>query len=328
MPATAEVARLDDATVAALLPRRDPRGHKGDNGRLVCLCGSLDYVGAALLCALAGVRAGAGLVVLAVPSSLQPLVAGRVAEAVTMGLPEISAGEGGPSGGVAGEGRPARGAPQIDVEAALGTILEGRVEALVCGPGLREGRDTAALLTLLLGRAAATPVVLDGGALNLLSRSGEWWRGLRAPAVLTPHPGEFARLSGSAVGDDDVERAQRCREAARRFGAVVVLKGANTVIGAPDGRLAVAPFANAALATAGTGDVLAGTIGALLAQGVAAFDAARAGVYLHAAAAAQLSERLGDAGLAASDLPFEIALARARLARGQAGVGRVGFAHR
>ena len=319
MPVTAEIARLDDPTVAALLPRRDPRGHKGSNGRLVCLCGSLDYLGAALLCALAGVRAGAGLVVLAVPASLQPLVAGRVAEAVTMGLPETAGGESGPS---------ASEATEIDVEAALTSVLERGAQALVCGPGLREGRDMTALLTLLLGRVAGMPVVLDGGALNMLSRSGEWWRGLRAEAVLTPHPGEFGRLTGAVVGDDDDERAQRCREAARRFGAVVVLKGANAVVGAPDGRLAVAPFANAALATAGTGDVLAGTIGALLAQGVAPFAAAQVGVYLHGAAAGQLSERLGDAGLAASDLPLEIAVARARLARLHAGIGRVGFARR
>ena len=149
-------------------------------------------------------------------------------------------------------------------------------------------------------------------------------------AVLTPHPGEFARLTGASVADDDGERAARALEAAEQFGQVVVLKGAGTVIAAPDGRLARAPFVNAALASAGTGDVLAGTVAALLAQGVAPFEAACGGVYLHGSAAARISDRLGVSGLLASDLPLEIAYARHRLARlrDRPGSGRVGFTRR
>lgn len=310
MPGAAEARPLDDAAVAALLPPRDPRSHKGSHGRLLCLCGSLEYLGAALLTCLAAVRAGAGLVQLAVPASLQPLVAGRVPEAITLGLPEARGGE-------------------IDVEPAVTAMLQHAPRALVAGPGLRETRDVATLLAVLLGRAGRLPVVLDGGALNLLSRSGEWWRAVHSEAVITPHPGEFERLTGEPVSEDDDKRAERCAAAAHRFGMVVVLKGANTVVAAPDGRLARSPFANAALATAGTGDVLAGTIGALLAQGSAAFDAACAGVYLHGAAAEHTSERLGDAGLAASDLPLEIALQRRRLARlRENAAGRVGFSRR
>jgi NAD(P)H-hydrate epimerase len=131
--------------------------------------------------------------------------------------------------------------------------------------------------------------------------------------VLTPHPGEFERLTGSPVSTSDQERRERCQAAARRFGQVVVLKGAHTVIAAPDERVAVASFEVAALATAGTGDVLAGLIGALLAQGVQPFEAACLGVYLHGRAGERLSWRLGDAGLVASDLPFEVALARHEL---------------
>jgi hydroxyethylthiazole kinase-like uncharacterized protein yjeF len=147
---------------------------------------------------------------------------------------------------------------------------------------------------------------------------------------VTPHPGEFARLTGSEVADDDGERAVAARAAAARFGQVVVLKGAGTVVAAPDGRVARAPFVNPALSTAGTGDVLAGTIGALLAQVVAPFEAAALAVYLHGAAAGRIRERLGDAGMLASDLPLEIAHVRHRLTqlRDRPGLGKVGFSRR
>ncbi|MDP8904773.1 MAG: NAD(P)H-hydrate dehydratase [Chloroflexota bacterium] len=311
MAEAADALALDDAACAALVPARDARGHKGSNGRLVCLSGSLEYAGAALLSALAAVRAGAGLVVLAVPESIQPVIAGRVVEAVTLGLPETSPGV-------------------FDVEASRDRLTGQPAQALLAGPGLRESEEAGELLLHLLRDRPAIPFVLDGGALNLLSRSGEWWTDATAPCVLTPHPREFERLTGAAVRDDDAERSTRCVEAARRFGQVVVLKGANTVIAAPDGRLARAPFANAALATAGTGDVLGGTIGALLAQGMRPFEAACLGVYLHGAAGERISQQVGDAGLAASDLPLEIALQRRRLAalRERDAAGRVGFGRR
>jgi ADP-dependent NAD(P)H-hydrate dehydratase / NAD(P)H-hydrate epimerase len=300
--AKAEPAVLDEAHCASLLPARSPRAHKGSHGTLVCVAGSLDYAGAALLCGLAGARAGAGLVALAVPGALQPLLAGRVPELVTLGLPD----------GVAG---------------ALALIAARRPSAVVVGPGLAE-TDAEGSLVLALAERPAPPIVLDGGALNLLSRSGEWWHRASAPMVLTPHPGEFGRLTGRSVSDADDERAARCAEAAARFGAVVVLKGARTVVGAADGRLARASFENPALATAGTGDVLAGTIGALLAQGLAPFDAACLGVYLHGAAGERVSERVGDAGLLASDLPLEVAAVRRHLAAVGARRPALGFARR
>jgi ADP-dependent NAD(P)H-hydrate dehydratase / NAD(P)H-hydrate epimerase len=316
----AEPQLLDDAACAAWLPIRPPRGHKGSNGRLVCVCGSLDYAGAALLSVSAAARAGTGLVTLAVPASLQPIVAGRVPEVVTLGLPE--------------------GDDGIDVDEALGLIAAREPTALLVGPGLRETADYGRLLTRLLagegdpgeatGDASGAPMVVDGGALSMLARAGSWWTDVRRACVLTPHPGEFARLTGAPVGDDDDERTARAKEAAARFGHVVVLKGAGTVIADPDGRLARAPFVNPALSTAGTGDVLAGTIGALLAQGVAPFEAAALGVYLHGAAADRTRERLGDSGLLASDLPFEIAVVRHRLAqlRDRPNAGRVGISRR
>jgi len=285
-----EVDLLDDDAIAGLLPERDPRGHKGTHGRLLVVAGSLDYLGAALLASLAAARAGAGLVRLAVPASLQPLVAGRVLEIITLGLPEAD---------TPGE---------VDAERALARLL-----------GLRAGRPTVDLVQGLLALPGAGPCVVDAEALNSLAGTAGWPRRVRRPCVLTPHVGEFGRLwpdraTMDLVRDDDA-RAEAASSAARACRQVVVLKGARTVIASGSGSVARAPFENPALATGGTGDVLSGTIGALLAQGLAPFDAARAGVYLHGVAGDSIREHLGDAGLLASDLPEEVARARKRLAR-------------
>jgi hydroxyethylthiazole kinase-like uncharacterized protein yjeF len=297
---------LDDMAVMALLPDRPVRGHKGRFGRLLVIAGSLDYAGAALLVCRAAGRAGAGLVTLAVPESLQPLFAAKVVEATTMPLPEDDVEE-------------------VDPEPALARILDHEHDAIVLGPGLRPGLATTELVRELLmvrGDSPPGPLVLDAEALRSMATMGDWWTGMTGAAVLTPHAGEFARLragsgsepdgDGDLINDDDA-RASSASEAAQAWGQVVVLKGARTVIAAPDGKLSVAPFENPALATGGTGDVLTGAIGALLAQGVPAFDAARIGVYLHGLAGDSVRERLGDAGLLASDLPEEMARARKRL---------------
>ena len=324
------VVELDEATCAALLPARPPRSHKGTYGALLVVAGSLDYAGAALLVARAAGRAGAGLVTLAVPASLQPLFAGRVLEATTIGLPETE---------VAGE---------LDPDAALERILDFDHDAVVLGPGLRPGLATVEFVERLLAvaaqtpdgegaRPAAAPAVLDAEALNSLATLPRWWERVARPAVLTPHPGEFQRLrageaepTGSAAavpGPDDAGRAREAASAAGQWGQTVVLKGARTVVAAVDGRFARAPFENPALSSAGTGDVLAGVIGSLLAQGLGPYDAARLGVYLHGLAGEAVRERLGDAGLLASDLLDELPLARRRLAlvRERLGGRAIGF---
>jgi hydroxyethylthiazole kinase-like uncharacterized protein yjeF len=313
--------RLDDRLAAALLPLRPARGHKGTFGKVLVVAGSLDYAGAALLVCRAAGRAGAGLVTLAVPESLQPLFAAKVVEATTMPLVEDAVEE-------------------VDTEPALARILDHDHDALVIGPGLRPSLATGDLVRGVLGPAAgedACAAVVDAEALRSLASEDGWWEGVRRSVVLTPHAGEFARLraasgiSPGAEGDlnaDDEARCEAAADAATTWGQVVVLKGAHTVIAAPDGRLAVAPFENPGLATGGTGDVLAGTIGALLAQGLAPFDAARLGVHLHGMAGEAVRIRVGDAGLLAGDLPLEIALARRRLAADaerRAGGGGVGF---
>jgi hydroxyethylthiazole kinase-like uncharacterized protein yjeF len=299
--------RLDDESMARLLPLREARGHKGTFGKLLVIAGSLDYAGAALLVCRAAGRAGAGLVTLAVPESLQPLFAAKVVEATTMALPEDDVEE-------------------VDPEPALAKVLDHEHDAIVIGPGLRPSLATADLLRLILTapeEAAGPPAVLDAEALRTLAAADGWWTSVNRPCVLTPHAGEFARLrAGSGHGPaedgdlnaDDGARARAASAAATEWGQVVVLKGANTVVAAPDGSVAVASFENPAMASGGTGDVLAGTIGALLAQGMAPYDAARLGVYLHGLAGEAVRERIGDAGLLAGDLPEAIPTARKRLA--------------
>jgi hydroxyethylthiazole kinase-like uncharacterized protein yjeF len=305
---TPGTTKLDDESMARLLPERAKRGHKGTFGKVLVIAGSLDYAGAALLVCRASGRAGAGLVTLAVPESLQPLFASKVVEATTMALPEDDVEE-------------------VDPEPALAKILDNEHDALVIGPGLRPSLATADLLRLLLTapeEPSSPPVVLDAEALRTLASADEWWTGVTRPCVLTPHAGEFARLragsghepaSDGDLNDDDEARATAASAAAVEWRQVVVLKGANTVIAGPDGSVAVAPFENPAMATGGTGDVLAGTIGALLAQGLAPYDAARLGVYLHGLAGEAVRDRLGDAGLLAGDLPEALPIVRKRLAQ-------------
>jgi ADP-dependent NAD(P)H-hydrate dehydratase / NAD(P)H-hydrate epimerase len=214
----------------------------------------------------------------------------------------------------------------------------------VLGPGLRPGLATTELVRMLLHApgddVAPAPMVLDAEALRSMATMGEWWTGTLRPCVLTPHPGEFERLragagveagsDGDVSGDDDARRAAALA-AAQAWGQVVVLKGAKTVIAEPDGTVTVAPFENPGLATGGTGDVLSGVIGGLLAQGVEPGPAARLGVFLHGTAGDLIRERFGDAGLLASDLPDAVPLVRKRLAaiaeRAKSGK-RIGFAVR
>src|SRR3954470_2643232 len=174
---------LDDESMARLVPERGKRGHKGAFGKLLVIAGSLDYAGAALLVCRAAARAGAGLVTLAVPESLQPLFAAKVVEATTMALPEDDVEE-------------------VDPEPAIARILDHDHDAIVLGPGLRPGLATAELVRMLLQAPEhepdPAPLVLDAEALRSMATMGEWWGGSLRPCVLTPHPGEFQRLRAGA----------------------------------------------------------------------------------------------------------------------------------
>ncbi len=230
--------KLDDDIAAGLIPERSARGHKGSFGKLLVIAGSLDYAGAALLVCRAAGRSGVGLVTLAVPESLQPLFAAKVVEATTMALPEDDVEE-------------------VDPEPALARILDHEHDAIVVGPGLRPGLATAELVRMLLRPAEtdSAPLVLDAEALRSMATMDGWWEGDRRAAVLTPHAGEFARLRAGSGGHetddgdlaaDDAARLAAALDAAATWGSVVVLKGARTVIAAPDGSAAIAPFENPA----------------------------------------------------------------------------------
>ena len=276
----------DDKLVASLLPPRPLESHKGTYGRLLVVGGSRGYVGAPVLACSSAYRTGAGLVTLASPAGVYPLAAAQMAESTYLPLEETP-----------------RGQTAVSNAAAVRQAVDS-AGAAVLGPGLGQSEAVREFIqqTLLVEPPVSSRLVLDADALNALAQTYGWWGHLRARAVLTPHPGELARLLRCSVAEVQEDRVAIARHAAQTWGQVVTLKGAYTVAASPDGRACVSPFANPALASAGTGDVLAGIVGGLLAQGLAPYDAAVAGVYLHGSAGERVRAELGDAGLIASDL--------------------------
>lgn len=273
------------SAVAARLPARSVTAHKGTFGTALLVAGCKNYVGAAMLSATSAARAGTGLVTLAVPQTIYPIVAARLAEATYLPLRET-------------DGYLAPAAAQ-QVIASM-----GRATALLVGPGLGNTVSTGKFLEALLidGANKLPPLVLDADALNILAASSGWWELLPANSILTPHPGEMARLMDSTVARVQADRLMVAAEMAAQWNQVVVLKGAHTVIASPQGRVMVLPFANPALAKGGSGDVLAGLITALSAQRLPAFEAAVAGAYLHGLAGELAADELGAAGVLAGDL--------------------------
>jgi hydroxyethylthiazole kinase-like uncharacterized protein yjeF len=277
------------APEAVLLPERPPQAHKGTFGTVVVLAGSLGFTGAAYLASTAAARTGAGLVRLLVADTIYPILAAKCTEVMATPVPEV--------------------APGAVGHAAYDSVLRqmSAAEAGVVGPGL--GRDTSTWRLILdLALHATCPLVLDADALNALADAARKKTRIGKNRVLTPHPGEMARLLGKTTEAVNADRPGAARKAAKDWGAVVVLKGARTVVAHPDGRISEDPHEVPALASGGTGDVLAGVIGALIAQGSDPFAAAVTGVYIHAAAGRRIAQRLGDSGLLASDLLPEIPL--------------------
>ena len=265
------------------LPERPADSHKGTFGRAMIVAGSRNFLGAAHLAATAAGRVGAGLVTIAIPESLVSSVAPSAIEPTFLPLPESGAG--------------------IVSANAAGMILDSLdgYSGLLVGCGLGQANETRRMVgRLLLSGAELPSTVVDADGLNALSRMiPEWREHWPSRAILTPHPGEMARLTGEST---ESSRLDSALEAAASWNKTVVLKGANTVIAHPDGSAMLSPFANPALATAGTGDVLAGAIAGLLAQGASLEDASQLGVYLHALAGERVSKELGDTGVLASDL--------------------------
>jgi NAD(P)H-hydrate epimerase len=306
---------VDAAAVRARLPVRAPGAHKGTFGKLLIVAGSVNYTGAPALSAEAAYRAGAGLVTVATPPDVASVVGAHLLEATYLLAPHDL------------------GVIAADAAAMLSASIP-RFDALLVGPGLGRERTTGSLIERLFQAGSdrsrrramgfqpntatgdadsATPLpptVVDADGLFLLASIDGWWRRLPPAVVLTPHPGEMARLTGLTIDAVEADRwGVAARHAALR-NAVVALKGAHTVIAEPGGQLAVLPFKTPALAKAGTGDVLAGVIAGLLAQGVSAFDAALAGAYAHGLAGRWLGDERGARGVSASDVA-RVGIARA-----------------
>lgn len=286
---------VDAEGVKARLPVRDANTHKGSFGHVLVIAGSHGKSGAAALSGLGALRGGAGLVtVCSRPDAL--------AEAQAH-APELM--------GIALEGTErALGASDLP---ALLAAAEGKA-ALVIGPGIPRGAETPSVLASLLARVKA-PMVLDADALNALAENRAGPDAHAGAVILTPHPGEMARLMGTTTAEVQRRRPALARELAASTGAVVVLKGARTLIASPDGSLFINPTGNPGMATGGTGDVLSGLVAALLGQGLTALDAAIVGVWAHGRAGDLMVPRTGEMGLIASDLLTGLGLAWAELGR-------------
>lgn len=299
--AAASAGAITERWLADHLPARAARAHKGDFGRVLVVAGSLEYAGAAVLTALGAMRAGAGLVTVATAGSVQARLAGSAPEVTWMLLDEDAPGLIGPGGW-----------RHVAAEAAT-------YDAVVIGPGLGRLPATQRRARGFVTGLQRTPAVVDADGLNALAAEPRWWRDVRASLVLTPHPGEFARLTGSAApaADDDAGRREAAATAAVRWNHVVALKGARTIVAAPDGAVLESTVAIPSLATAGSGDVLAGAIGAYLAAGLAPLDAAACGVGIHSAAGVLAGQRIGEAGTLATDIAALLPEAR-RIVTGRA----------
>lgn len=297
------VTEITHRWVAERLPARPDRAHKGTFGRVLVVAGSIDYPGAPLLAALGAMRAGAGLARVAAAESVAARLAASMPEVTWMSLDEEAPGLIAPAGW-----------RRVTSEAP------GH-HAVVIGPGLGRQPATQRRTRQLLA-ALRVPAVVDADGLNALAAERRWWQALGAASlVLTPHPVEFSRLSGAAApdGDDDPARAAAAAEGAGQWGQVVVLKGAATVVAHPDGTIARSRIATPALATAGSGDVLAGAIAAFIAGGLAPFDAAACGVAVHATAGVLAAERIGRTGVMATDIARLLPAAITRLRDDPAG---------
>jgi hydroxyethylthiazole kinase-like uncharacterized protein yjeF len=280
---------LDEATVSRLLPRRAPTAHKGTAGHLLAIAGSVGKTGAGLLAARAALRSGAGMATITTTAAAQSAFDAKVVAEMTTCY---------------AQGEDADGNSFADLLAQA-----AKMKSVVLGPGIPTGEGMAALVRRLVAELPL-PMVVDADALNLLGvEVAGVVRKAVAPRVLTPHPGEMARLCGCSTEEVGRDRLGIARRLAADSGAVVVLKGARTIIATPAGTVYVNPTANAALGTAGSGDVLSGAIGAFLAQGLESKDAACVGVFVHGAAAEIATRTVGSHHLMATDLPDAIARA-------------------
>lgn len=271
------IRRLNHELVLSLLPDRNPWGHKGNFGKLLLLCGSRGYTGAAFFAAMGALRSGAGLVFLGVPESIYGIEAVKLNEPVIFPLPD------------------AGGRLSVDAVPEILTRLP-QMDAVLVGPGLGQSEGTLAVVRAVLEKAEC-PVVVDADGINVLSAHRDLLRGRKSPTILTPHDGEFARLGG-VIGEDRMAAAAALAE---ELGCTVLLKGHETCItDGTDGYLN--PTGNPGMAVGGSGDVLAGVITALLGAGLPPLEAAACGAWLHGAAGDRCAAELGQYGMLPTDM--------------------------
>ncbi len=271
------IRRLNHELVLSLLPDRNPWGHKGNFGKLLLLCGSRGYTGAAFFAAMGALRSGAGLVFLGVPESIYGIEAVKLNEPVIFPLPD------------------AGGRLSADAVPEILTRLP-QMDAVLVGPGLGQSEGTLAVVRAVLEKAEC-PVVVDADGINVLSAHRDLLRGRKLPTILTPHDGEFARLGG-VIGED---RMSAVAALAEELGCVVLLKGHETCItDGTDGYLN--PTGNPGMAVGGSGDVLAGVITAMLGAGLPPLEAAACGAWLHGAAGDRCAAELGQYGMLPTDM--------------------------
>ena len=281
-----------------LFASEKPDIHKGNRGHLLVLAGSTGKTGAATLTSLGALRAGAGLVTLGIPKSLNPILENKLTEAMTVPLPET-----------------AESSLSLEAEKEIFNLLEGKT-AVAIGPGLSTHDETRSLVKRIVAKCPL-PIVIDADGLNALASDPEVLTKRKGRAVLTPHPGEMARLAGISNSEVQADRVGTAEAFARKHGCCLVLKGARTVIAEPEGQIHINPTGNPALSSGGSGDVLTGLIGGFLARGWQPADAALAGVYLHGLAADRLSEKRGQSGILAGELLDVIPELASSLARAE-----------
>ena len=271
------IRRLNHELVLSLLPDRNPWGHKGNFGKLLLLCGSRGYTGAAFFAAMGALRSGAGLVFLGVPESIYGIEAVKLNEPVIFPLPD------------AGGRLSADAVPEI-------LTRFPQMDAVLVGPGLGQSEGTLAVVRAVLEKAEC-PVIVDADGINVLSAHRDLLRGRKSPTILTPHDGEFARLGG-VIGEDRMSAAAALAE---ELGCTVLLKGHETCI--TDGVNGyINPTGNPGMAVGGSGDVLAGVITALLGAGLPPLEAAACGAWLHGAAGDRCAAELGQYGMLPTDM--------------------------
>ena len=262
---------------------RSPDAHKGTTGHILVVAGSIGKTGAAAMTAMSAMRAGAGLVTLAIPESLNPVLETQVLEAMTYPLPETK-------GGVIGESSFNK----------IMDLLSGK-KCLAIGPGLGEAAQTKKLVHRII-KESLTTLVIDADGLNNIAGSTQILKKAKAPVILTPHPGEMAKLTDSTTESVQKDRITCARQFAKKFNVHIVLKGAKTIIAHPDGNVFINPTGNPGMASGGMGDVLTGIIAGLISQGFSPESAAHTGVYLHGAAADLLAEKIGPFGYLSTEV--------------------------